>query len=263
MAKKEEEKALAPTVTKPSDLMLSRPDFLSKEAPRGAEQIESNDMIMPRLVICQSMTEQRKRSSTSYIEGLQEGDLFNSLTGENYGCSVSFVPLFFYKSRILFKPMDQGGGILCQSPNAKQCSLNAGGPCAHDKWGPNGEPPECTELFNFPSFILKADGQRELVIISFKSTGIKAAKQLNSFIRYRNADTFAGIYRLSTQPDKNNAGQEYFVPAVANAGWVDKELYGFCEAAWEALAPQIGTGAVQMDTSGMAGDNSSHEKVPF
>src|SRR5574339_912133 len=127
-----------------SALMASRPTFLKTaedQAPRGLEEATMQDMILPRVAICQTMSEERKRSSSKYIEGLEEGKLFNSLTKEIYGDVVTFTPLFFYKSRIKFRPQEIGGGIECMNPTGKQCALNNGGPCLHSAWGKNGEKP--------------------------------------------------------------------------------------------------------------------------
>jgi hypothetical protein len=230
---------------------LEKPSYIGNTR-RGTELQETSDLIMPRLALCQSMTPQRKKSDPAYLEGLEEGALFNSLTGVIYGQQVRIVPLFFYKSRIMFKPMDEGGGVLCQAPDGKSCQLNNGGPCLHDSWGPNGEKPQCTELFNFPSLLYPS---RELIVLSFKATAIKAGKQLNSLIRFRNADAFAGVYAISTAPDKNAAGQEYYTYVVKNAGWVDEEFFKFAEQMYEALAPKVSTGALGVDVATLGPDD--------
>lgn len=229
-------------------LLQERPDFLERGTRRGIEEQSSKDIIFPRLSLCQSMTPQRKKSDPNYIEGLEEGMLFNSLLGNIYGTEAVIVPIFFWKSRIMFRPMESGGGVLCMAPDGQHCQLNNGGPCEHDKWGPAGEKPECSELYNYLCY-LPATGEQ--IMWSCKSTAIKAAKQLGSLIRLRNADAFAGAYRLRTVPAKNNTGQEFFTLLVKPAGWVTKEMYDKCREMYEGIKPAVQEGRVAMDTTGM------------
>jgi hypothetical protein len=243
--------ALAKTYTA-GELAASRPTFLKapeEQAPRGLEEATMQDMIMPRVVICQTMHEERKKSSPNYIQGLEEGDIWNSMTKERYGKEVYFTPLFFYKSRIKFKPMETGGGVECMNPTGKSCALNNGGPCAYGSWGPGGEKPACDEFFNFPSIIHTADGRQDFAIISCKRTAIPAAKDLNSKIRARRSDMFAGIYKMWAVPDTNSAGQEYMIPVFDNAGWVDENTYREAEKSYNAFIETVLSGKATMDIS--------------
>ena len=69
------------------------PDFLKDKMGegRGNEGVSSDDMTVPRLELVQSLSEVRKKASPNYIEGIQEGDLYNNVTREVYGESVLFV----------------------------------------------------------------------------------------------------------------------------------------------------------------------------
>lgn len=223
---------------------------------RGFDEMESKDITIPRLGLCQSNTKQRMRSESNYIPGLEEGHFFNTLNGTNYGSSVDVVPLFFYKSRIRFKDLEQGGGILCQAPDGKSCQENHGGPCLHDKWGANGEPPECTEFFNYPCFVVGQDGRfaaSSLVVVSLKSTGIKAARGWNSMMRIRKSDMFSGIWRLSSYGTQNAAKQPYYAWKVdaspINGSWLDKENYIAAGIQYEGVYEGIRSGTMKVDTS--------------
>src|SRR5208282_345503 len=50
---------------------------------------------------------ERSESDPKYIEGLRDGQFFNTITREIYGKKVLLVPLHFYKTRVLFGPMDE------------------------------------------------------------------------------------------------------------------------------------------------------------
>ena len=87
-------------------------------AAQGTEIMDREDYTIPRVALCQSNTPQRKTSDPNFIDGLNEGMFFNTVTSEIYGTSFTSVPLFFFKQRMYFKPMTEGGGIICQSANA-------------------------------------------------------------------------------------------------------------------------------------------------
>jgi len=199
------------------------PEFLQTEdyGQEGLERIDEQDITMPRIVICQSGTPQRKKSDPRYIEGMQEGDFFNNVTSEIYGPAVKITPVLVYRSRIQFKPMADGGGIVCRSlDDDRQCPLNSNGPCTRGEWH-GDEPPECTLFYNY-IVMLHPSGQP--AALSFKSSGITAAKNLNAMMKLRKdrsgrpVPAFAGAY-LVTAKEKTNDKGTFFVPVVTPAGW--------------------------------------------
>lgn len=245
-------------------LQRGAPEFLTKAAPgrpRGLEDLEARkDFTLPRLAICQSLTPQRKKDNPLYIKGLEEGNLFNTVTGEIYPDNkVQVAPLFAFKSRIYFADIDEGGGILCQSLNAIDggvlCDTCA--KCPNSQWTQDKEkkksvPPACTDFLNYASIILPS---RELIAVSMKSTAIKVAKTWNSMMRIRNRDTFAGLYDLGTAIQKN-AMNEWYTFTVTNSGWVDETAYKFAENMYSALRDEV----LKVDTTGLGGEGEGPEQ---
>lgn len=224
------------------------PSFIP-DSGKGLEQIGLKDMVLPRLSLCQSNTPARDKLSKEYLKGLSEGQFFNTLTRENFGEKIIVVPLFFYHSRIMFKDMKEGGGIICQAPDGVHCQMNNGGPCLHEAWGANGEPPECSEFFNYPSLIYRGPGSKtsELVIVSMKTTGLKAGRTLNSLMRIRGKAAYAGIYELSSVPDQNKSGQSYYTWDAKNyetAPWVDEDLYIKAEGMFKIVSEGLLSGKI-------------------
>ncbi len=221
------------------------PDFLKDVTTmRGTEDIDFSKMVIPRLAIAQKGSDQRKKQNEKYIEGLDEGMVFNSLTGQIYDRPVKFIPLFFYTSRIHFKPLAEGGGIICQAPDGVHCQLNNGGPCLHQAWGKQGEKPACTEFYNFG--VMLPDFNMESLVLSLKSTGLDAAKQLNSFIRMRKKDAFAGVYEMDTLY-KVEGQMDWYIPLISNAGWATKDQYKVAEEAYDGLFKGLKSGKVTFD----------------
>jgi len=219
-------------------VLEDKPAFLQRrdgKAARGLENLEQSDLTLPRLSLCQSGSPQRKKGNAKEIKGLSEGQFFNSITNVVYGGEVLFVPFFNYKSRIKFVPFEDGGGIDCQSFNAKTGGKHCPKceDCEFSKFQ-DDTPPECDILYNYPGFVLHK-GKREVAVLSLKSTGVKVAKQFNSLMSLRDgADAFAGVYRISSAA-ASAKGNDYQALLIANAGWADEETFIAAEAQYNGL----------------------------
>ncbi len=185
-------------------------------------------MTQPRLMLAQSVTPQTKKKDSKYIQGLEEGQFFNSVTGEVYGESVKLTPIMFFKANLLFRDMKQGGGLLCRANDARHGVGDPGGECAKCpklQWA-NNQPPECTLYHNYAALIIPEKGKlslESLVIVSLKSSNLKLAKDWNALMRLRQDESgqqlamYRGIYELESQPRSNDAGS-WHVAVPKNAG---------------------------------------------
>lgn len=192
-----------------------RPSFIEVGDRSGTEHITRDDMQMPRLGLAQQMSPELVDDDPKFIPELKMGMMFNSLTKMIYGVG----PLDFCVVRadpprwVEFHPREEGGGV--KDPN-----VPANDP--RTVFGPNGEPPVATKFYDFVVMLLPS---RELIALSFKSTGLKVAKQLNGLIANRNAPLYAGKYSLMTNMTKNAKGR-FAVFQVKNNAWVsDQETY--------------------------------------
>lgn len=243
------------------------PDFLVHKAGTaalGTENIGSQDVILPRLGLCQSMSPQRKRSDPKYIEGLEEGNFFNTVTGIIYGNKVRVLPLLFYKQRIRFKPMDNGGGILCQAADGAHGVGDPGGPCIKcPKAQFQGtEPPECDEFYNFATLVVMNGrfSPENLAVISMKSTAIPVAKAWNSKIRLTQRDIFASMYDITSAEVKKDA-QSWYTYVVNGAGFIpNKETYDIAKLVYEAMSATLKEGRLKFDVEDLGHD--SPESTP-
>lgn len=226
-------------------------------SPAGLENVERADMTLPRLGLCQSLTPQRKKNDPKYIPRLEEGQLFNTITQEIYGGSVKIVPLFFYKTRILFNSLNQGGGIRCQAHDSRVGRGDPGGACDQCPLAlfTKDDPPECNLFYNYAAAILPAPGKPlgldSLLVVSFKSTGLKVARDWNSRMRLRGLAAFAGIWEIRSVLNKNTAG-EWFAPVVMPAGDVPPEMLTIAEGMYQAVRDVQVAGRLQHDVSDLS-----------
>lgn len=198
---------------------LARPDWITGPAT-GTEHITQADVVMPRIGIAQKLSPELDEENPRYVPGLKNGDMFNSLTHEVYGKGpLTFAILRADAPRgVEFNPLEAGGGV--KDPNVALDDPRM-------QFGPNGEKPIATKFYDFIVLLdpqAGGDVLSRIVGLSFKSTGIKAARELNGLIKLRSAPIHAGIYTLVTTEASNKYGK-FYVPKVSNAGWVSRDVY--------------------------------------
>src|SRR3990167_2051103 len=216
--------------------------------PRGLEEMDREDFVIPRLQIAQKMSPEIDAQSPMHMGNLEEGGLFN--------------------------PRESGGGIRCVSANgidggteSPTCDV-----CPHSRWGTGkqGRGQACTNFKNVASLIVHKDGHLDLISVSMKSTAIKVSKRWATLMNLRSAsaktekdrDIFSGIYTVKTVPQKNAQGS-FFNYDVDNAkvAKADEAQYAFALGMYETL----GVRKVQVDMSGLdhgdvgGGDDASQE----
>jgi hypothetical protein len=217
--------------TTPKNTAIERPSFIPQSAA-GTEHITKDDIQVPRLALAQGLTPQVQADK----EGFKTGVLFNSVTEELLGTG----PIDFYIVRadrprfIEFFPRETGGGV-------KDMNVPANDPRTQFTKGENGQTvkPLATKFYDFLIVLadrLSTDPLNALIALSFKSSGLKAAKTLNNLVKFRNAPLFAGKYRLTTAKETNAKGT-YAIYKIENAGFVqDKETYDVLEGMFSVLA---------------------------
>lgn len=200
------------------------PDYIKAGDRRGLEGITKTDMLIPRLALAQALSPQVTEGDPHRIEGLVPGGLFNSLTGQIYGGREPVFIQVLRKDKLRamqFKPIEQGGGMIDPDVPLNDDRL---------KWGPNGEKPVATLFRDYLALLLPS---HELIALSFKSSGIKAAKDLNGKIALRMRPIFAGRYAITTAMELVPKPHQIF--KVSNAGWVSEEDLKYGEQMYEAV----------------------------
>lgn len=253
------------------------PDYLQRapnEPPAGLENMDRQDMTLPRLGLAQALSPQLSESDPKYIDGLRPGMFFNTITREAYGKTVQLVPLLFYKTRILFGSMDDGGGLRCQSSDNLIGIGDPGGTCIrcpNSQFGSarngEGKGTACNQFFNYAALIVNDGGvsPEGLLVFSLKSSALKVAKDWNALIRIRNLDIFAGVYELHSVERKNDIGR-WFEPVIQPAGNVTRETYEAAKAAYQAVAQMNREGRLRHDVTDLnpeAGGDADESKAPF
>jgi hypothetical protein len=155
----------------------------------------------------------------------EAGDIFNTLTRENYGTTLKFVPIQPFKQRIFLVREEkkdiikaqfgievENAGLACRSYDMVNGTGTPGGLCAECDlavWD-SGRPPFCTETYNVASLTEMG----ELVFLGFQKSSAKVGKNLFSMLRLTMQAPWSRVYSMTTRQNKNALGT-FYVPDVS------------------------------------------------
>lgn len=187
------------------------------EGPIGQENIEPEDLVIPRIRLLQPL-------SKEVVERKSEAGHFAiSITGE---ILPKLQILFFYhtKSRVCFaRAIDKaaGEGVACISMDAKLGSRGENcAECALSMWddtvkvadrvkGQKTSGPECNLCFNYPCFVLNSQNPDMPVALSVMRTSLKIGREINSFIRLCRAQWWTKVFEVYSELRKGEKGSYY------------------------------------------------------
>lgn len=96
---------------RPDALTEEQLALLAGESQSTREDFGSEDVALPFLTILQSLSPQLKKSKPEYIQGAEEGDIVNTVTGELFK-NLDVVVARYQRRYVEWKPRDQGGGLV-------------------------------------------------------------------------------------------------------------------------------------------------------
>jgi len=209
---------------------------------RGFEDMDRDDLIVPYVKIMQPLSPEVQDDDVK----AKQGDLLNSLSKNNYGTTIKFIPIMFRKRRIKWIPRDEGGGMDCASidgkiPDTGEMYSSHCLTCEHRQWhGDN--PPECDLIYGFPAIVLGAEQANKLVIISFTRTSFSAGKKLLNQMRFAGGDMFGRPYEVSTKKENKKDGNTtytYYVLTAQPAGELKPEELKEAEGYYNLLQESV------------------------
>jgi hypothetical protein len=207
------------------------PDWLQgKGAARGSENVTTDDMLIPRIELVQALSPARKKSDAAYIEGAEEGMLYNNVTRELYGESVTVVPVFYTKQFLVWKDRKTGGG----GSNGFRGAF-ATKSLADDAITALGE--EGLEVSDTAQHFVLVNfgGAWQEAVISMAKSKMKVSKRWNSLMRLTNTDSFARAYKLSCITETNARNESYYNFNISGLGFVAKDVYDRAEKLYETV----------------------------
>lgn len=204
-----------------------RPEWMNQNSRRGSEDVTVDDITLPRVEILQALSPQLKKSEAEYIEGSEQGKIFNTVSGELYGDSVTVVPIMFRREWIIWTDRKSGGGFkgsFATEVEAERERLSLDSPDDH----------EVVETHVNFVLIVRESGQIEEAVLSWSRSKCKVSRRLNALIQMTGGDRFGRAYRLSAAEASSTKG-DYWTFNVTALGYVSKEVYDRAASVYEAI----------------------------
>jgi hypothetical protein len=223
---------MAKEVAKREETLPAAPDFSGYEG-QGFENVTARDLAVPFLMICQSLSPERKKGHAKEIKGIEEGMIFDSVSREivgGVGDSVQFVPTTYRKQWVEWKPRENGGGFVMNHPSA-ECLDE----CVRDDKGrfvtKNGN--HIMETAYFTGLYRKGQGEWKPVILSAQSTNLKFARtwlSQMSALKTKGANNtritppmWGSIWNISSKL-MTKGDNSWYGWCAEHAGWIPSDL---------------------------------------
>lgn len=221
------------------------PEYLARQqTARGSEQVGVEDIVIPRLEIVQALSPCKKKSDPGYIEGAEDGMLYNNVTRELYGPELLVMPVYFRKEYLVWvdrkKSNDGGIGFRGSFPTPEAAAKRIQE--LEEEGDSNLEAIDTAQQF---CMVVHSTGRTEDVVVSMARSKMKVSRRWNSLIRLAGGDRWSRIYRLTSVEEKGKKG-DYYNFNVDVFGFPAQTLFEIAVEKYNSIA----SGKVKADVSG-------------
>lgn len=251
---------MAKEVTKTSaNLPAISGDGFEEFAGAGLENVGSNDVLIPRLTILQSLSPQLNKKKAEFIDGAEIGTIVDVGTGEMFPNGVLFLPVYYRKDYLEWAPRSSGKGLIAVHTDPEIMKQTKRDDRKKDVL-PNGN--YIAETAQWFGLNLTAD--RRKCFIPMASTALKKSRQWMTIAtseRLKRADGsefsppfFYRGYNLTTGTESNAEGE--WANWVINRGPTLPELgepFGFD---WKVVKEEAAKFLASLQAGEVRADNS-------
>lgn len=228
------------------------PDYMKGGTGRGSEDVEMQDMIIPRIEIVQALSPVLKRNDPEYIENADQGDLFNTVSRAVYEQPLKLVPVMYRREFLLWKDRKAGGGFRGSFPTMEEAQA-----AYKDLMANNDGPAEIVETAQHIVLVLHEDGSHEEAVLSMSRSKMKVNRGWNSLIRMKGGDRFSHVYELTVVMENGQKGEYFNYSIHAADEFTPPEAYQAAERLYESM--QSGDRRFTVDNSDGSGRKESNE----
>ena len=207
-----------------TDLMDDILEFAGEGAAFGADEMQ-----IPFIRALQALSPQLNKKKPEYIDGAEQGDLFNTVTGQVWKGEegVTIIPCYQVTKYLEFTPRDMGGGfrgeISPTNPVLQQATRQGS-----KELLPTGN--ELVKSDQHYCLVLDGEGSFQPAVIDMKSTQLKVSRRWKTQIamqKIKHPKTgqmitpplFATEWKITTVEESNDQGS-WFNPSVEKVGLV-------------------------------------------
>ena len=233
---------------------VAMPAYMKDDAGQGLERLESGDYEMPRVKLLQGISPEVQAS-----DRLRAGEYYHTLLEEPMGRDLPMVVLYVDKRFVLWRPREDGGGILARADDcvhwqpdhgsftvklSKDGSKKATWTLAKtvaesglDQWGsydptdPNSPPAATMAFVLVCAFPTKPEMTPSVLLL--QRTSIRAARKLMGKLKISQAPAYGQLFTLSSVIEQTGQNT-YWTPKFISAGFVgDQEQYNTYKTLYE------------------------------
>jgi hypothetical protein len=221
-------------------------DLIMSNAGKGLENITSEDITIPRLSIIQANSPQRKKKDEKYIENADEGDIFNTVTGQLYKEPLTVIPCAYRKTYVEWIPREKGGGFVAAYD--VRPSDTTTDPATRKSFLKNGN--QLVDTAEHFVIIKRDDDSFESAVLTMTSSNLTVSRKWNTLLKMKKINvkgqmidppSFMYEFTLSTVEATNDQGtwQKYKIEEI---GQIDKKHLFIAS---ETLSKSVDTGKVK------------------
>lgn len=215
------------------------PSYVNEDSTRGQENVGMEDLTIPRLDVLQDLSPQRKKSEPEYIDGAEEGMLFNTVTNELYGQEVYFIPCYFKKEWIIWKLQSAGGGFNGAYDSEEEAKTAFSEQRLDeefiDKDGVKICAYEIVDTANHFGLVFQSEDHVAEICVSMAKSKMKVNRGLNTLVKMAGGDRFSRVYKIKSIEDSNKAGQKFYNIKVTSLGYAPENMYKKGEKLYESM----------------------------
>ena len=196
-----------------SEISTNVIDF-STHAGVGFENVSAQEMAIPFLKIASSQTPEIKKSNAKFVEGLEQGDIFNSVTKDFYK-SILVVPCAFRVRCVEWSPLGEWTGAPVKIYKPEDCPPLERGADGEDHYKINGaiSPTYIVRTAEYFVLRLNNDGSYERCQIIMQKTQYKKSRYWNTMMMNQKIKSksgslatlpmFANVYKMEGVQEQN------------------------------------------------------------
>lgn len=221
------------------------PDFMKDDIGKGTEGVSASSVEVPRVKLIQKISPELDK-----FNDLRAGEFFHTILEQSLGTEVRICPLYTNETYILWRPQEDGGGILARAddgihwspaPAEFNVKLKDGTPVTWrtqrtvaasrlDQWGSQNptnpdSPPAATKMFNlacsFPDF-----PDLPPAVVTLQRSAVTVGKKFVGKLKITRAPSFGLVFKMGSSVETNKSGQAYLNYTFTGDGKVmDEGLY--------------------------------------
>ena len=202
---------------------------MEADAGDGRQGITTKDLAIPFLRILQKVSPQLDKRDGAFIEGAEEGDIFNTVTGEIWPCEegLTVIPCAFHFKYIEWKPRDDGGGFVNSYTREDELPSTEQDDRGRAITGAGNILADTAEHY---VVIVGPEGHCDTAVIAMSSTQLKHSRKWNSMISQqqistregmKSAPTYSRMYRIKGNNHETNDDGSWMNWNITLEGIVD------------------------------------------